>query len=85
MPGYDRPGPLGEGPLTGGGSGGCGDPQRRLPMAEDVRRDPYSRGGGGRCRRRGARGRGGRGAARGPNPGLRRSRGAPDRAVLRED
>jgi len=52
MPGYDRTGPWGQGPRTGGGFGGCG------PRAQDAENDIrfYGRGfGGGRGLQRGFR------------------------------
>lgn len=85
MPGYDRTGPFGEGPLSGGGFGECRNPQRGQPLPADVRRDNVAGRGGrgrGRC---GGRRRAGRGAAGQPAAGRRRSGGAPPtRAIERQ-
>lgn len=56
MPGFDRTGPLGEGPMTGGGFGRCGSGRRSAYGAGAGRRsDAFGRGQGfgGRGRGRG--------------------------------
>ena len=71
MPGYDRTGPLGGGPRTGGGRGRCGQPTDESASVEDPYQyyglgwgySPWG-GGGGRRFRGGGRGRG-RGFGRG--------------------
>jgi hypothetical protein len=85
MPGYDRTGPFGEGPLSGGGFGDCSDPQRRQPLPADERRDTVA--GRGRGRGRGCGGgrqRAGRGAGAQPGTGRRRSGGTPARKIDRQ-
>ncbi|MBT3294629.1 MAG: DUF5320 domain-containing protein [Verrucomicrobia bacterium] len=57
MPRGDKTGPMGQGPMTGGGFGSCAQEGGQLPAGNRPRL--------GRGRGRGGRGRGGRGRGRG--------------------
>lgn len=48
MPGFNRTGPLGEGPMTGGGFGHCGRGRHWLGAGYGGSRGPRGFGGGGR-------------------------------------
>jgi predicted DNA-binding protein (UPF0251 family) len=70
MPGFDRTGPQGEGPLTGRRRGHCARDEKDQSQDEQPGRGPGGRGRGpGRGPGRG------RGAGRGPGPGAGRGRG----------
>lgn len=68
MPGYNRTGPRGQGPMTGRGAGYCASEAGQPPVSQEGQEVVYGmgRGGGGGGRGRGS-GRGmGRGAGRNP-------------------
>lgn len=72
MPGLNKKGPLGQGPLSGGQQGICTQKNETISTGEDetLQQPAGALGGGAGCRRRGGAG---RGAGRGSGTGRRRS------------